>query len=77
MTLTEVPNNFSNSKNHHYFLNAIWCRNSSIFHGLALEILAETLAKNIKLISLKKDEKSAENHIIICGFGRNKKLPEN
>ena len=24
--------------------------------------------KNIKLISLKKDEKNLKNHIIICGF---------
>ena len=69
MTLTtvgfQVPNNFFSNEGKIITIFLMLFGVGAVLYGLtalALEILAETLAKNIKLISLKKDEKSRKSY---------------
>ena len=77
MTLTtvgfQVPNNFSNEgKIITIFLMLFGV--GAVLYGLtalALEIFSGNIGKEYKINIIKKRMKNLENHIIICGFGRN------
>ncbi len=77
MTLTtvgfQVPNNFSNEgKIITIFLMLFGV--GAVLYGLtalALEIFSGNIGKEYKVNIIKKRMKNLENHIIICGFGRN------
>ena len=77
MTLTtvgfQVPNNFSNEgKIITIFLMLFGV--GAVPYGLtalALEIFSGNIGKEYKINIIKKRMKNLENHIIICGFGRN------
>ncbi|GGP03264.1 potassium transporter TrkA [Cloacibacterium rupense] len=77
MTLTtvgfQVPNNFSDEgKIITIFLMLFGV--GAVLYGLtalALEIFSGNIGKEYKINIIKKRMKNLENHIIICGFGRN------
>ena len=77
MTLTtvgfHVPNNFSaEGKIITIFLMLFGV--GAVLYGLtalALEIFSGNIGKEYKINIIKKRMKNLENHIIICGFGRN------
>ena len=77
MTLTtvgfQVPNNFSNEgKIITIFLMLFGV--GAVPYGLtalAFEIFSGNIGKEYKINIIKKRMKNLENHIIICGFGRN------
>ena len=69
----QVPNNFSNEgKIITIFLMLFGV--GAVLYGLtalALEIFSGNIGKEYKINIIKKRMKNLENHIIICGFGRN------